>query len=159
MRNSGFLMWLLVCLIGLAVLPDARAGDGRGELAPLLVLRTAKPMERALSDLKEAIGNNNYVFIRQQNIDSRLTTTANENSRVVFVYFCNFGMLDQALKVDSRVGVFLPCMVMLIQRPEGVELVAVNPKLISSRLNDNRLNGICDQLTEDYRKILEEASL
>ena len=68
-------------------------------------------------------------------------------------------MLDQALKVDNRVGVFLPCRVTLIQRPQGVDMIAVNPKLIGRQLNDARLDDICDRLTQDYRNILDEASL
>lgn len=149
----GAAAWLL----GLALMPRAHGADGA--LAPFLLARTGKSMRQSLIDLKQAIADNNYVFIREQSVDGRLTRPADENRNVVFVYFCNFSMLDRALKVDERVGVFLPCRVTLIQRPQGVDLIAVNPKLIGTRLNDARLDDICDQLTRDYRSILDEASL
>lgn len=159
MSKRKFLSGITACLLGLAILPRARGEAGLDELAPFLQVRSDKSMQQALSDLKAAIADNNYVYIREQSIDSRLTRPADENRNVVFVYFCNFGMLDRALKVDSRVGVFLPCRVTLIQRADGVDMIVLDPKLISRQLNDGRLDDICDQLTQDYRKILEEASM
>lgn len=145
--------------MGLAVLPQAWGEDSNSKAALFIEVRVNKSMDQALADLKQAITNNNYVFIRQQNVDNGLINPAQENSRVIFVYFCNFGLLDQALKIDRRVGVFLPCKITLIQTPHGVAMIAVNPKQVSKHLNDQRLNEICDQLARDYRRILEEASI
>ena len=140
-------------------MPQAWGEDGSSKAALFIEVRVNKSVDQALVDLKQAITNNNYVFIRQQNVDSGLTNAAQENSRVIFVYFCNFGLLDHALRIDRRVGVFLPCKITLIQTPHGVAMIAVNPKQVSKHLNDKRLNEICDQLARDYRQILEEASI
>lgn len=159
MKNGNFLLWWLLLITGLAGLPQAWGEDGNSKAALFIEARMNKSVDQALADLKQAITNNNYVFIRQQNVDSGLTNIAQENGRVIFVYFCNFGLLDQALKIDRRVGVFLPCKITLIQTAQGVAMVAVNPKQVSEHLNDKRLDEICDQLARDYRQILEEASL
>lgn len=159
MKNGNFLLWLFALLIGSAGLPQAWGDDGNSKAALFIEARMNKSVDEALADLKQAITNNNYVFIRQQNVDSGLTNVAQENGRVIFVYFCNFGLLDQAMKIDRRVGVFLPCKITLIETPQGVAMIAVNPKQVSKHLNDKRLNEICDQLARDYRQILEEASL
>lgn len=159
MKNCKFWVGLFALLMGFAVLPQVKAENSTGKTALFIEVRVNKSMGQALADLKQAITNNNYVYIRQQNVDSGLTSVAQENGRVIFVYFCNFGLLDQALKIDRRVGVFLPCKITLIQTPQGVEMIAVNPKQVSKHLNDKRLNEICDQLARDYRQIIEEASL
>jgi cytochrome c oxidase cbb3-type subunit 3 len=159
MSRRKFIFGAAAWLLGLVLMPRAHGEEDAGGLAPFLLVRTNKSMRQALIDLNQAIVDNNYVFIREQSADSRLTRPADENRNVVFVYFCNFSMLDHALKVDERVGVFLPCRVTLLQRPQGVDLIAVNPKLIGRQLDDARLNDICDQLTQDYRNILDEASL
>ena len=116
---------------------------------------------RILSDKIRRLQSGVFIpfFIRQQNIDNRLTDAASENGQVIIVYFCNFGMLNRALNLDNRVGVFLPCKVTLIQKPGYVEMVTINPKLISKQLNDKRLNEICDELTGDYNRILEDATI
>lgn len=154
LRVKFCILLLCICTIGLPV-PNKAWADI--DTQPLILVKSTKSMQRLLQDLKEAITNNNYVFIRQQAIDSRLTDVSNENTRVILVYFCNFNMLDRALKVDNRVGVFLPCKITLIQKPGYIELIAINPKLISKRLNEKRLDDICDRLTRDYHKILEDA--
>ena len=159
MKNGKFLLWILAFITGLAELPQAWAENGNSKDTIFIVAKMNKSMDQALGDLKQAITNNNYVFIRQQNVDKGLTNPDQENSRVIFVYFCNFDLLNQALKIDRRVGVFLPCRITLIQTPDGVKMIAVNPKLISKHLNNQRLAEICNQLTRDYNQILEEAAL
>jgi len=158
-KNGKSLLWLLVFMTGLAELPQAWGADGHGKDTFFIVAKMNKSMDQALGDLKQAITNNNYVFIRQQNVDKGLTNPEQENSHVIFVYFCNFGLLNQALKTDRRVGVYLPCKITLIQTPDGVNMIAVNPKLISKHLNNQRLAETCEQMTRDIHQILEEAAL
>ena len=159
MKTSKSLLLFLVCLISLNQSPLIQGQENATRASPFITVKTAKTMQQTLTDLNQAISNNNYTFIRQQNINSRLTTATAENDGVKLVYFCNFSMLSRALNIDSRVGVFLPCKITLIQREDHVEMVAVNPKFISARINDNRLDKICDQLTRDYSRILKEAAI
>lgn len=159
MTRDIALSYLFICVLALTVAPEARCTEGREEIQPLIAVTTTKTMQKALADVKTAITSNNYVFIREQSINSRLTVTGAENSKVIIVYFCNFYMLSRALKMESRVGVFLPCRITLIQKSGHVQMVAINPKFVSSQLNEQRLNKICKQLNHDYRAILEEASL
>ena len=152
MHNSKYLLSILVLVFGLTLFAEVRGKDSINEIPPLIVVQV-------LTDLKEAIKNNNYVFIRQQTIDNRLTKSGKENGQVILVYFCNFGMLNRALKWDRRVGVFLPCKITLIQKSNFIVLAAVNPKMISLALDQNELDDLCDKLTRDYSLILDEATL
>lgn len=159
MKISKCLLLFFVCLISLNLSPSTQGQEQVTQAPPLISVKTSKTMQQALEDLSQAISNNNYTFIRQQNINSRLTAATAENDGVKLIYFCNFSMLSRALNIDTRVGVFLPCKITLIQQTDHVEMVAVNPKFISTRINDDRLDEICDKLTNDYRKILEEAAI
>lgn len=152
-------VWLLLYVLVFGLTPVSRADENSNQSSPLIVVKTTKSMEQTLADLKQAISNNNYVFIRQQSIDSRLTDVTEENHQVIFVYFCNFNMLDRALKTDRRVGVFLPCKITLIQKPGYIKMVAINPKFISKQFDNGQLNHICNQLSRNYRQILDEAIL
>jgi cytochrome c oxidase cbb3-type subunit 3 len=149
----------VACAIGLAMPSSGQGDTTSGPVPPLLIVKTDKTMQQALADLKQGIADNNYVFIRQQNLDSRLTNEPAENKQVILVYFCNFSMLNRALRTDNRVGVFLPCKITLVKRNDHVEMIAVNPKMISKKLNEEKLNAICNKLTQDYRLILEDATV
>ncbi len=159
MKGSAVFVQSLLLIGALIASADLRAEPRPGPAAPLIVVRVQKPMQQAIADLKDAIANHNYVFIRQQYVDSRLTEVGIENGEVILVYFCNFRMANRALKTDPRVGVFLPCKITLIQKPGYVQMVAINPQAISGQLQEHNLKAICDQLTHDYSRILEEASL
>jgi cytochrome c oxidase cbb3-type subunit 3 len=159
MKYSKSFLRVLVCVISLSIHSSNWAEESNNQIAPLISVKTPKSMQQAIADLKEAIVINNYVLIRLQNIDSRLTDVAVENDQVILVYFCNFGMLNRALNLDNRIGVFLPCKIILIQRSGYIEMVAINPKLISKQIKNKRLNEICDQLTRDYNHILEDATI
>lgn len=159
MKPGKSLLICFLCLIGLCANATSLASEDRGQTTPLLVVKTFKTMEEALFDLKNAIADRNYVFIRQQNVDSRLTHSGTENKEVVLVYFCNFNMADRALKIDPRVGVFMPCKITLIREADHIQMVAINPHLMSRQLQRAALRPICKQLTRDYKSILKEASL
>jgi len=150
---------LLVGLFAMTVAGPARAEVNATGAEPLLVVRVNKTMAQAVSDLQNAIADNNFVFIRKQDIYHQLGNMKAKEGRIVLVYFCNFYMLHHALKRDLRVGVFLPCKITLIQKKGYVEMVAINPRAISTQLNEGSLHSLCSKLTHDYGAILQEAQL
>ncbi|MEJ2441006.1 MAG: DUF302 domain-containing protein [Gammaproteobacteria bacterium] len=138
---------------------QGQCAEAHDDMQPLIIVTTTKTMQQALAAVKVAIANNNYVFIRKQTINSHLIDKNQEDHKIILVYFCNFSMLHRALRLEKRVGVFLPCKITLIQKADHVEMVAINPKFISYRLKEKRLDKICKQLIEDYMAILEDASI
>ncbi|MBI5329383.1 MAG: DUF302 domain-containing protein [Betaproteobacteria bacterium] len=126
---------------------------------PMLLTASAqgKTMDQAVAALNRAIVNNNYTFVRQQAIDSRLVPYAQEVRSVRLVYFCNFAKMDRALRLDPRASQMLPCRVTLVETPTGVDLIAVNPAWASQNLPG--LHEPCRELKQDYLAILEEATL
>lgn len=147
--------FLLVLMLVLAWPGVTRAAEPE----PMLLTSTAqgKTMEQAMAALERAIVNHNYTFVRHQSIDSRLVPYAQEVRSVRLVYFCNFAMMDHALRLDPRAAQMLPCRVTLVETPSGVDLLAVNPAWASQ--NMPALHEECQELKRDYRVILEEASL
>lgn len=149
------LKWLVFLWVGLMPL-WAQAN----EEPPLLnVTIKGKNIEQATESVILAINNNNYSFVRQQAVDSRLVPTDWEAKSVRIVYFCNFDTMNRALALDTRAAEFLPCRITLIETKEGVELMAVNPAWSSLRLGNYRLHEYCLKLKVDYLAIMNEALL
>lgn len=128
---------------------------------PMILTSTAqgKTMEIAVAALTQAIVNQNYTFVREQAMDSRLVPYAQEVRSVRLVYFCNFAKMNHALKLDPRAAQMLPCRVTLVETPIGVDLIAVNPAWVSQNLGNPLLHAECEKLKLDYLAILEEASM
>ena len=82
-----------------------------------------------------------------------------ENNRQVVLHFCNFKFLYEALAIDPRVGMFLPCRVTVVEKDGKVSIVSINPKLITTWFNNDELAKICDLMHDMYRSILEDSVL
>ncbi len=152
-RNQFIVLLLLTAWLGLVQWVQA------AEPEPMLFTTTAqgKNMDQAVAALSQAIVNHNYTFVRQQAIDSRLVPYAQEVQSVRLVYFCNFAKMDQALRLDLRAAQILPCRVTLVETPNGVDLIAINPAWVSQDVP--ALQALCQELKQDYLAILAEATL
>ncbi len=116
-------------------------------------------LNTTVENIKRAISSNNFVFIREQKLDTGLVPEGKETPTEHILYFCNFGMLNQALATDPRVGLFLPCRITVVEREGKVKMMVANPKRLSRIFNNSELNEICDQVANMYQAIMEEASL
>lgn len=147
---------LLSLWLGLFLAMPAMAQE---EEALLNVSIKGKNIEQASEALIQAIGNNNYTFVRQQVMDSPLAPADWKAKSVRIIYFCNFDLMNRALALDTRTAEFLPCRITLIESGEGVDLVAVNPVWVSNRLGNYRLHEYCMTMKKDYLTIMNEAAL
>ncbi len=129
------------------------------EILPTIVRESPYDLQTTVHNIKEAVTRENLRLIRVQNLEYGFVEPAKENSKQVVVYSCGFGLLYQALKVDPRIGLFLPCRVTVVERDNKVLVMAVNPKKMSALFNNNELNDICDDMYNKYIDLIEGALL
>lgn len=126
---------------------------------PVVVRDSSYDLETTVENVKRAVSNNNFFYGRVQTLEYGLTRPENENPKQVIVYFCNISLLNQALAIDPRVGMFLPCRVTILETAGKVQVMSVNPRVLSRLFNNSELNRLCDEMTRSYTAILEEATL
>ncbi len=124
-----------------------------------LVVETDIPIEQAVENVKRAVLGVNFRLIRIQYLNQGLVPAGKENRQQVIVYFCNFDFLYEALAIDPRVGIYLPCRITLVREGGVTRIMAVNPKRISRIFNNRELIRACGEMKEIYEQILDEASL
>lgn len=135
-------------------LPPARTGD-----SAIIRMESPYSFEETLDNLKKAISARNFRVIREQTLDTGFVEKGKEDRRQYIVYFCSFSFLNDALSVDPRVGLFLPCRVTLQETENGIELVTINPENLSHLFNNSELDKACAKMHRLYTEILEEATL
>lgn len=155
-KSKHFLTLAFSLLLNLFLVLPASAED---EPALLNVQIRDKSLDQVTESVINAINSNNYSFVRQQAIDSRLVPTDWEAKSVRIIYFCNFDTMNRALALDTRAAEFLPCRITLIETEDGVELMAVNPAWVSLRMGNYRLHEYCVKLKADYLAIMNEAAI
>jgi len=127
--------------------------------SPVIIRHSPYDLATTVENVKRAVNNNNFFHGRVQTLENGLTPPENENPKQVIVYFCNISLLNQALAVDPRVGMFLPCRITIVEKEGKVQLMSVNPKVMSRLFNNSELNQMCEQLEQSYIAIMEEATL
>jgi len=116
-------------------------------------------LEETVENLKDAIVSQNFILIREDTLEHGLVKEGDENPSQVILHFCNFKFLYEALAVDPRVGMFLPCRVTVTEIDGKVLVTAINPMYLSRLFNNNELSEYCKRMHEVYATILEDATL
>lgn len=123
-----------------------------------LVYDSPYDLQTTVANIKRAAVGKNFRIIRTQALEEGLVPAGKESPGETIVYFCNFGFLNQALSIDPRVGLFLPCRVTVVEREGKVQVMSINPKRLSHLFNNSELDRLCDRMYRDYAAILEEAT-
>ncbi len=126
-----------------------------------LIFDSPYSYKETIDNVKRAITGSNFVHIRDQALTYGFDVKSSEspNSRQTIIYFCSFSFLYEALKIDPRVGMFLPCRITVTETNGKVQMMSINPKHLSQLFNNNELDESCDKMHEVYSSILEDASL
>jgi cytochrome c oxidase cbb3-type subunit 3 len=141
---------------------EKTASPGQPETErPPLVLEMESPysIEQTVENVRNAAIAANFAVIRADHMEHGLVPEGKENPKIMFVDFCNFKFLFEALKVDPRLGMFLPCRVSVVETGGTVRILAVNPLALSPLFNNDELHSICHEMYDMYLQILDEATL
>ena len=125
----------------------------------VIVIESPYDMDETIENLKQAITDNNFTLIRIESLDTGFVKPGEENKKQMILHFCNFGFLFQALSIDPRVGMFLPCRVMVVEDKGKVKIMAINPLRLSKLFNNDELHEACKEMHDIYQALLEDATL
>lgn len=116
-------------------------------------------LETTIENVKRSATGKNFRIIRVQELDNGLVDEGKENKSQMIIYFCNFQNLNQALAIDTRVGLFLPCRITVTETDGKVKVRSINPKRLSYLFNNDELDKLCTQMHDNYVEIIEESVL
>lgn len=126
---------------------------------PYITVNSPYGMDETIENLKQAITDQNFTLIRTDFLEHGLVAEGKENNKQVVLHFCNFGFLFEALAIDPRVGMFLPCRVTVIEKDGKVSISTINPKRLGKLFNNHELDEACDEMHKVYSGLLEDATL
>jgi len=116
-------------------------------------------VEETIENLKMAIADQNFTLIRTDYVEHGFVDEGQENKKQVVLHFCNFSFLFEALAIDPRIGVFLPCRVTVTEEDGKVQVATINPMRLSGLFNNDELQAACREMTGIYQTIIEDAVL
>jgi len=128
-------------------------------VAKTITAESSYSLQETIENLEGAIVSQNFILIRTETLEHGLIAEGEEDSKEIILHFCNFSFLYEALKLDPRVGMFLPCRVTVTERDGKVMVTTINPLYLSRLFNNNELDEYCRQMYDVYSAILEDATL
>jgi uncharacterized protein (DUF302 family) len=129
--------------------------DYKASSPAILVMESPYSFEGTVNNLRDAISGSNFLMIREQAWDYGLES-GETNSRETILYFCNFNMVNRAIKLDRRVGQLLPFRITVAERGEHVWAMAINPETLMQINDTPQLGGFHRYAASMYRQIIEE---
>lgn len=134
-------------------------GEPEGAESRIIAAESSYSLEETVENLQNALVNQNFILIRTDTLEHGLVPEGEENARQIILHFCNFSFLYDALTVDPRVGMFLPCRITVVERDGKVMVSAINPRYLSHLFNNDELDEYCSRMHGLYSTIIEEATL
>ncbi|HCT70148.1 hypothetical protein SDC9_21777 [bioreactor metagenome] len=69
---------------------------------------------------------------------------------------CNPAYAHRALSAESRIGLLLPCNVIVYEREDGkTEVAAINPKISMEKVGNKELSDFSCEVTEIMEKVIK----
>ena len=150
----------LVSAIRSMEVPEAPASAPDAETdSPVIVAESSYTLEETVDNVKESIISQNFVLIRTDYLEHGMVEEGAEDKQEVIFHFCNFKFLYDAMAIDPRIGMFLPCRITVVERDGKVLVMAANPKYLSHLFNNDELDQACKQMHDVYSEIIEDATL
>lgn len=129
----------------------------KADESAVIVMDSPYSLAETVENVKLAVSNQNFTLVRTDYLDHGLVEEGEENKNQVVLHFCNFGFLYEALAIDPRVGMFLPCRVTVVETEGKVQVMTINPMRLSNLFNNDELDEACKRMYEVYLTILDEA--
>lgn len=68
---------------------------------------------------------------------------------------CNPTFAHQALEIDDRIGLLLPCNIVIQEKSGKTEISIFNPSLITNIFQDDQLVKLADELRERINRVIQ----
>ena len=116
----------------------------------------AVPFDKAVERVKEALGREGFGVLTEIDMKETLKKKLNvefRNYRILGA--CNPPFAWQALQAEERIGLLLPCNIIVQETPDGkVEAAAIDPAAAMETVGNPRLVGIAEQVKAKLTKMI-----
>ncbi|MHB8261941.1 MAG: DUF302 domain-containing protein [Bacteroidia bacterium] len=113
--------------------------------------------DEAVDKTIEALKTEGFGVISEINIHEKLKEKLNVDfKRYKILGACNPSIAYKALQAEDKIGVMLPCNVLVIEQEKNtIEIAAVNPIISMLAIQNPALGDIAKQVTDKLKKIIE----
>ncbi|MQA97422.1 MAG: DUF302 domain-containing protein [Streptosporangiales bacterium] len=119
-------------------------------------VRCEAPMGETVERVRAALAEQGFGVLTEIDVQATLRAKLGEESEPYFILgACNPQLAHQALGVDRRIGLLLPCNVVVRADGGSTVVEALDPQVMVSVPGDSRLQPIADEAGRRLRTALQ----
>jgi len=116
--------------------------------------------EEAIEKVTEALKSEGFGILTEIDVKETLKKKLDVNFRPYKILgACNPPFAYQALQAEDKVGIMLPCNVIVQEKENGVEIAAVDPVASMQAIDNPKLGKIADEIRLKLRRAIESIML
>ncbi len=114
------------------------------------------PFDAAVEHATEALQKEGFGVLTEINVQATLKTKLDVDFRPYMILgACNPSLAHQALQSEDKIGLMLPCNVIVQQQDKGVEVSAIDPIASMTAINNPGLGEVAVQVQSKLKKAIE----
>lgn len=122
-------------------------------LSKILQCNFEEAIERVTILLKEV----GFGVLTEIDVKSTLKQKIDVNfKKYTILGACNPHFAYSALQSEDKLGVMLPCNVVVIEQDSGIEICAIDPRSMMGQLGNKELIKISDQVTDKLQSVFKK---
>jgi uncharacterized protein (DUF302 family) len=114
--------------------------------------------EEAISAVTEALKGEGFGVITQIDMQAKLKEKIGVDfQRYVILGACNPPLAYKALSIDDRIGVMLPCNVIVHQKTDNtIEVAAIDPETTMNAIGNEKLMTVAKEVSAKLKRVIEK---
>jgi uncharacterized protein (DUF302 family) len=119
---------------------------------------TAKNFDEAVEAVKQGTADAGFRVLFVHDVAATLAEKGFERERVSIVEMCNAKYASQVLAADVKIGLMLPCPIMVYAEQGKVFITTMRPSLIKDFFPDAGIAGVAQQVEDVLIGIIDKAA-
>lgn len=120
---------------------------------------TTADFDKVVARTREVLKDNGFGVLTEIDVQATLKEKLGEDmERYLILGACNPPLAHRAVSAEKRIGVLLPCNVVVREDPQDratVHIEAMNPEMMAQVIDNPALAPIADQVTEKIRSTID----
>ena len=113
--------------------------------------------EEAIKKVTEELSKEGFGVLSENNVGETLSAKLNINfKKYMILGACNPQFAYKAISSEDKIGVFLPCNVVVEENDNGeIEVFAVDPKASMMAVKNEALDGLATEVRQKLSRVIE----
>jgi uncharacterized protein (DUF302 family) len=109
-------------------------------------VEVTRPFAEVLAEVKASLAAEGFGTLTEIDVQATLEAKVGKQmARYVIVGACNPNLASRAIDIEPRVGVLLPCNVVVREVPDGVLVEAMDPGVMSMLVEREEIRPVADE--------------